>query len=171
MATKTSLTGVINGFYAAIVTILKIKGALMAVVDEFYATVLVDSSALETYTTKASSSLPYNARFTKQGTHCHLSLYFRNTGATTINASQTSPYKIFTIDEAELLPYDAADSFDSTFQKYVGFIKTQAGTEIRCAVMKTTAGGYGFYALSNIIPNPSDGVSRYEVNILYDVKA
>jgi len=171
MATKTSLTGVINGFYAAIVTILKIKGALMAVVDEFYATVLVDTNDSQTYTTKVGTVLPYNIRISKQGTHCRISGYFRNTGATTITASQTSPYKIFTIDEAELLPYDAADSFDSTFQKYVGFIKTQAGTEIRCAVMKTTAGGYGFYALSNIIPNPSDGVSRYEANILYDVKA
>ena len=171
MATKTSLTGVINGFYAAIVTILKIKGALMAVVDEFYATVLVDTNDSQTYTTKVGTVLPYNIRISKQGTHCRISGYFRNTGATTIAASQTSPYKIFTIDEAELLPYDAADSFDSTFQKYVGFIKTQAGTEIRCAVMKTTAGGYGFYALSNIIPNPSDGVSRYEFNIPYDVKA
>jgi len=171
MTTKTSLTGVINGFYAAIVTILKIKGALMAVVDEFYATVLVDTNDSQTYTTKVGTVLPYNIRISKQGTHCRISGYFRNTGATTITASQTSPYKIFTIDEAELLPYDAADSFDSTFQKYVGFIKTQADTEIRCAVMKTTAGGYGFYALSNIIPNPSDGVSRYEFNIPYDVKA
>ena len=171
MSNKTTLTSVVNGFITAIVTVTKVRNALAALIGEFYTTVLTDSNATETYTTKASSSLPYNARFTKQGTHCHLSLYFRNTGATTINASQTSPYKIFTIDEAELLPYDAADSFDSTFQKYVGFIKTQAGTEIRCAVMKTTAGGYGFYALSNIIPNPNNGVSRYEFNIPYDVKA
>lgn len=171
MAIKSALTSAVNGFITAIVTVTKLRNALDDLINEFYATVLVDSSSLETYTTKVSSNLPYNARFSKQGTHCHLSLYFRNTGATTINASQTSPYKIFTIDETELLPYDAADSFDSTFQKYVGFIKTQAGTEIRCAVMKTTAGGYGFYALSNIIPNPSDGVSRYEANILYDVKA
>lgn len=140
-------------------------------IDNSYTTVLTDSNLTETYTTKVSTSLPYNLRFTKQGIHCHLSGFFRNTGATTISASQTSPYKIFTIDETDLLPYDAADSFDSTFQKFVGFIKTQAGTEIRVAVMKTTAGGYGLYALNNIIPNPNDGVSRYEFNILYDVKA
>lgn len=171
MSNKTTLTSVVNGFITAIVTVTKVRNALAALIGEFYTTVLTDSNATETYTTKVSTNLPYNVRFTKQGIHCHLSGFFRNTGATTITASQTDPYKIFTITATELLPYDATDSFDGTFQKYVGFIKTQAGTEIRVAIMKTAVDGYGLYALSNIIPNPNNGESRYEFNIPYDVKA
>ena len=73
MATKAGLLATINGFITAIITQAKHRSSMSVVVDEMYATEVVDSNVSQTYTTKGGTNLNYTITIVKSGNIAHIS--------------------------------------------------------------------------------------------------
>ena len=66
MATKAGLLATINGFITALINVTKHRSSMSAVVDEMYATEVVDSNVSQTYT-NYFGALTYNIKLRKSG--------------------------------------------------------------------------------------------------------
>ncbi len=106
MATKATLLSTINGFLTAVITQLKHRNSMSAVVDEMYTTSVTDTQANETYTTKAGTSINYSIRIIKSGNIAHISGTVRNT-----TSGILSPQNIFTWKTNDFRPRSGVNDF------------------------------------------------------------
>lgn len=86
MATKSTIITAINNFLVSVVTIVKVKGALNSLLNEFYNVnpVEVLSSSSVYATANSDTNYPYRFLFSKQGGRNAVDGHFRNATSSTV---------------------------------------------------------------------------------------
>jgi len=113
MATKSAILATINGFITAIITQAKVRSAYSTVVDELYPTVVTDSQATETYTTKSGTNLNYSITMHKSGNQVLIKGTITNNTTLALSAQN-----VFTWKDTAFRPKSGVNDF--TFRAIYG---------------------------------------------------
>ena len=109
MATKTSITGAINGFITAIVTVSKVRSSFDTIVDNIYPTPISDTQATTNVVTKISTNFAYNLQFTKTGRNIHVCGSITNISGSILSSVE----EILEVTNSEFEPYTTYDFIGS----------------------------------------------------------
>jgi len=100
MANKATFTATVNAFISIVVTIVKVKNALLEYTNELWKTTLNDTEASTNVVTKTFANAVYTIAFNKVGNKVFVNGFFSNVSSATLAGNSI----LFTVTNSEYIP-------------------------------------------------------------------
>lgn len=139
--TKTKINEIINGFLTILVSIVKVKGSLSAIIDSVNPVPTLERFTVPVILTKENGNMIYNFYFTRVGKQNFITGWFENTlGASVNNQNLAVVNETISGDINPFLPTLDNDSVELVQRFITPCYNEQTGTSCNLMLFRDTLG-------------------------------